>query len=782
MTAFCLRHRTLVLALWGLLLAASLAALARRLLSNDAIVDNSVGVWFMKDDPELKLYDSFNNDFGKTEWSLLLLETDDVFAPAFLRDLADMTARIETVEHVTKVVSIANVRDSTLGPDGLLSYQRLYPLRDTRGLVSAAEAGELARRLHANPIFERSLLSAKDPHSTVILFENHNFINDPHPYRIALIDSIKTIVAAYPTVHAYHLAGTSVINAELNRSSQHDVVVFYLLVSGLIVLVGFWSLRNWRDLLAMMVVVTGAALPPMALLGVLSIPYNMVTVMLPPILITLSVCDVVHVINAFHHERRGLSPARAAVTAVAKIWTPCAWTSVVTGVGFLSLATSSVAPIRQMGIFSALGIGLAWLMTMTGVPCLLASLWSLVLPVDAGKSDGSKPVGLYARRLLPLQRGPWRWVWLGCTAVSLLALTGLRKIEVDTNYTKFFGPNMYVSGSYPAIAKAGYGENPIALVIRFPAGTSYATAGTMLHLLDFEAAVRADPAVVKVMTFTDLLRRTDAVFNEHPQQGDDLRSYGSAKLEQLYLLAELAGNDDLRDYITSDKRTIQVVAMARSMSSKDLEQFKQRVYAAGQAFLPKSLDLKVTGTTVQWASMDKEISHTQLDSLYILTGVFLILLPIIFRSWALGAIGVLVNTLPMAITLGLMGLLDIKINIATALIGGVAIGATVDSTIFFINRVRLGLQENLTWPEAVDQAVVIVGDGIMMTSIILAGGFFCLATSRFAPTANFGSLVSTSIIIALFMDIMVNPIILKLLPFKRKRAVVTGLETSRSAS
>jgi predicted RND superfamily exporter protein len=773
-----------VLALWGLLLLASLVVLGRRLTSDDAIIDNSVGVWFMKDDPELKLYESFNDDFGKKEWTLLLLQADDVFDPRFLRDLAALTARIEKVEHVTKVVSITNVRDSGLGPDGMLEYRRLYPARDAGALVSSAEAQELARRLHANAIFERSLLSAKDPRSTVVMFENHNFINDPHPYRIALIDSIKKIAGDYPSVRAYHLAGTSVINAELNRSSLHDVVVFYVLVTALILLVGFLSLRNWRDLSTAMVVVTSAALPPMALLGLLHIPYNMVTVMLPPILITLSVCDVVHVINGFHHERRGRGPTEAAATAVAKIWAPCAWTSLVTAVGILSLATSSVAPIRQMGLFAALGIALAWLMTMTGVPCLLATLWPRALPADAATRDGSKPVGLYARRLLPLQRGPWRWVWLGGAALSLLALSGLSKIEVDTNYTKFFGADTYVSRSYPAIARAGYGENPIALVLRFPAGTSYATAGTMPRLLDFEAAVRADPAVVKVMTFTDLLRRTDAVFNDHPQQDGDLRGYSSDKLEQLYLLAELAGNDDLRDFVTPDKRTIQVVAMARSMSSKDLEQFKRRVYAAGHATLPATVDLKVTGTTVQWASMDKEISHTQLDSLSILTGVFLILLPIIFRSWALGAIGVFINTLPMALTLGLMGLFDIKINLATALIGGVAVGATVDSTIFFINRVRLGLREGLAWPDAVDAAVLIVGDGILMTSIILAGGFLCLATSSFAPTANFGSLVSTSIVISLFMDIMVNPILLKLLPFKRTRVAVAELEIqpTRSAS
>jgi predicted RND superfamily exporter protein len=780
---FCLRHKRLVLALWSVVLLGALAGLARRLASKDAIIDNSVGVWFMKDDPELKLYDAFNDDFGRKEWGLVLVETDAVFEPAFLRDLAEITGRIEKIEHVTKVVSITNVRDSALTADGLIDYRRLYPTRDPRALVTAEQARELERRLHANPIFERSVLSRQAPRSTVILFENHNFITDPRPYRVALVDSIKGVMAEYPRVRAFHLAGTSVINAELNRSSQHDVLVFYVLVTALICVVGYLSLRNWRDLSVVLAVVTAGALPPMALLGLLEIPYNMVTVMLPPILITLSVCDVVHVINGFHHERQSQEPTAAALAAVGKIWVPCAWTSVVTAVGFLSLTTSTVAPIRQMGLFSVAGIGLAWLVTMTGVPVLLVTLWPRPVPA-AGARDGSKPVGLYARRLLALQRGRWRWVWLGVGAASLVALAGLRRLEVDTNYTKFFGRDMYVTRSYPAIRAAGYGENPIALVLRFAPGESYASPGVLPRLLDFEAAVRADGGVAKVMTFTDLLRRTDDVFNGEVKDRPPLRTYARAKLEQLFLLAELSGNEDLRDFVTEDKRTIQIVAMAHSMSSKDLELFKQRVYEAGRATLPASIDLKVTGTTVQWANMDKEISHTQMDSLYILSGVFLVLLPIIFRSVVLGAIGVLINGLPMAITLGLMGLLDIKINIATALIGGVAIGATVDSTIFFINRVRLELEGGLAWKEAVDRAVVVVGDGIMMTSLILAGGFFCLATSHFTPTADFGSLVSISIVISLFMDIVINPIVLRLLPIKSARgaALGLGLESKESVS
>jgi predicted RND superfamily exporter protein len=761
-TGFALRYKWQVAAAWVTLLVAALAVLGARMLSRAPIVDNSVGIWFMKDDPDLKVYEDFNQQFGQKEWTILLLQAESVFDGNFLRDLARITERLERIEHVTKVISLTNVRDSEATSDGALDYRRLYPAETADGPLTPSQIEEFRSRLYANPVFENSILRRRDPGSTVLLIQNDNFINAPEPYRIEMVDAVRKVLDEYPRVRGYSLAGTSVVNAELNRASQHDGIRFYLLVTFFIVVATYAALRTWRDLVVVLTVVTAGALPPMAALAALGIPYNMVTIMLPTILITLSVCDVVHVINAFHFERRRLAPSPAIIKAIAGIWTPCMWTTVVTVVGFLSLAFSTVFPIWQLGVFAALGLGLAWLMTMTGVPILLVAMWPRGRTGDAEGADGAKPVGLYSRRLLPFQLGIWRWVWLVVGGVMVLSAYGIANLEVDTDYTKFFGKDMYVSRAYPRLAQAGYGQSPVALMLRFPAETTYAAGDRFARLVRFEALVRKDPAVLKLLTLTDLLERADLAFNGAEGAAGRLAAYDANQLGQLHLMAEIGGNDDLRNFVTDDKRTVQAVAMTPYMSSKELEALKERLYAAGRATLSQDVTLNVTGTTVQWANMDKEISHTQMSSLYIIGAVFLVLLPIIFRSWTLGVIGVIVNSLPMVITFGLMGLLHIKINLATALIGGVAIGATVDSTIFFINRVRLAVEAGMSEVDAVDHAVVTVGDGIIMTSVIVAGGFSCLATSSFLPTAHFGALVTLSIVVALFMDILVNPIVLRL--------------------
>jgi hypothetical protein len=113
-------------------------------------------------------------------------------------------------------------------------------------------------------------------------------------------------------------------------------------------------------------------------------------------------------------------------------------------------------------------------------------------------------------------------------------------------------------------------------------------------------------------------------------------------------------------------------------------------------------------------------------------------------------------------TFGLMGLLDIRLNMATALIGGVSIGSTVDSTLFFLNRFQMERGAGRSWNDAIEAAVRGVGDGILITTGILAGGFLCMTVSSFRPTADFGIFTCFTILTGAFLDIIIDPILLGL--------------------
>lgn len=756
----CLRHKRSLLAVWIGVTVFSFLAIGWHLRGNHPLIDNSVGIWFMDDDPELRAYDKFQTEFGEKEWTVLLLHTRSIYDAGFLRDLAAITDRLAHVEHVAKVLSLTNVRDSRSDGDGVVEYTRLYPATDAAALT-ATELEEFKARVRANPILVNSLYRQSDDTTTVVLFKNDNLIHEGSPYRIRLVDAVNQILGQYPSITHHSMAGSTVINAELNRASQRDVIVFYVLVSLFIGAGGYLLLRNVKDLFVLLVVVTTSAIVPMGVIALFAIPYNMVTVMLPPFLITLSVCDVIHVINWFHYERMFRPAAEAVIVAVGKIWTACLSTSAITIVGLLSLVASTVHPISQLGAFAALGIFAAWLVTMTIAPILLAMIWNGGARSAGAASRSAKGFGTYGHRLLPFVSGRYRLLWLGVAAAMLYTVAGLSRVEVDTDYTKFFGRGTSVTQSYSDIQQAGFGQNPVSIVLRYPASTTFATGDHFRRLIEFEKAVGDNPVVVKLLSLSQIVGRIDMAFNGDHDAGR-VAGYSEPQLSQLLLLGELSGNDDVDDFLVGDKRTLQVMALTPYMSSRQLAEFKQQIRDAASRTLPHDVSVDITGTAVLWANMDEQISHTEVSSIWIITSVFLVVMPLMFRSFKLGTVGFIINALPLVIVFGLMGLLDVKINMATALIGGVAIGATADSTLFFINAVRRGFSAGMSWQDAVDHAVATVGDGIVMTSLVLAGGFACLATSSFLPTAQFGALVTAAVLLSLFLDIIINPIVLGL--------------------
>jgi predicted RND superfamily exporter protein len=714
------------------------------------VIDNSVGVWFLRDDPNLAEYERNNTAFGSREWSILLLNTASVANPGFLRDLAQLTTELEAVPHVRRVLSLASVRVLVPAPG---RGPTLVPLLDS---AAPDPAAALRAGLAGFPSMERLLLPQGWGTHTALLVESDNFLHDLDPYRLELVDAVHRLATAHPSVRSHAFAGTTVINAELNRSARRDAFRFYGLVTAMVMLFGWLALRDLRDLSIVSAVLAAAVLGPMGGIALFAIPFNMVTILLPLILVSLSVCDVIHVINAFHGERRERNADDAARTAVSRLWTPCLWTSIVTVAGMLSLALSSVAPIRQMGLATSGGLVLAWACTMTLVPALLALFWRR----HPRSADSGWEPGKYGARLLPLLAGRWRWAWLVLAAILVLPIAGLNRLRIDTDYTRFFSPGAPVSKAYAELQSVGLAQSVVEIVVTAPASGGLLDQGPYRRgMSELEVRAAQLPRVRNTLSEGQLLQGADEAING-PASFPRWLAYPDRAVAQLRAAARSAGLSELDDYSTPDGRRRRILLLTDYLSSSELHALRDSVAAIADEVLPPDARASLQGTTVLWANMDGEIGRTQVRSILMLAAVFVLLLPILFGSVRLGLLGIVINGLPLAMTFGLMGLLGSRLNMATALIGGVAIGSTVDSTLFFINRFQAELALGRTWAGAIEAAVRGVGDGILITTGILAGGFLCMTVSSFRPTADFGIFTCFTILTGAFLDIVIDPILL----------------------
>lgn len=757
MVEIALKYKNLTLIAWCCLVLGFSAAIIHQIAVKNSAIDNSVAVWFMQDDSELIRYERYNDNYGREEWTLLMVEAADaIYDPRFLADLSQIVDRIERVRHVKKVNAIVNIRDNEIRGDGMLNYYQIYPAERPGQPITPEQVSVFRQALQHNPIFNNNLYRKGDDRHTVILIKNDNLIHNIEPYRITMVDEIRAIAGSYDSVKSYALAGTTVVNAELNRASLRDVYVFYTLISICLVLFGMVVLRHWKDLIILLGVVVGTILPTMGLIALCQLPYNMVTVTLPTIIIALAVADALHMIHDFHREHRFHPAVEALKRTMRNIWKPAFWTSFTTVMGFLSLATSSVSPIFQLGIFASFGIMLAWVNTIFLVPQFLVRLWRRPKLDTKNASEKGDWAGSIHRIT-----GKRKKVFLLSLALLVIPCIGILQIDVDTNYTEFFSQAAEITSAYQSIDAAGFGQNPITISVDFPDDRSYGHKDIFVRLLRFEEGVRQYPEVIKVLCLSDLLKEVDRSFNGEDPSGNRFKGYSQDQISQLKLLAEISGNDDINDFLPNTDGGLQIIALTPYMSSKELEHFREYIQELSRECFLGKVDIAVTGTTVLWANMDRQIARTQLLSIVAMSLTLMVLLPVIFGSLRVGLLGVLINILPLGFVLGIMGLLDISINMATAVIGGISIGVVVDDTIHIMMRAGQLYRQGLDWEEAVDTAVATVGTSVLMTSVILITGFISMSTSFFLPTSQLGIFISVSVGIALYIDLFIMPIIVK---------------------
>jgi len=749
-----LKHRYKIIALWLSVLLLAAVVILMRLFTATTIVDNSVGVWFDLKDPEISEYERYNNSFGRKEWTILVLKTQSIYDVAFLDELDQITQKIAQLDHVQKVTSITNVRDNWTNVEDELDYRRLYPDKNDDEVL---DLEKFKQQLAANPIFDKNLINREDDTFTAVVIQNDNFLNDPSPYRTELVNGIENIVKHYPAIQDWGLAGTTVVNAELNKASQRDVIVFYLLVSLLLTIICWLILRSIKDLLVVFSVVVSSVLIAMATLALLEIPYNMATVMLPPLLIALPVAGVLHLITDFHmsHETRS---ARDTIVNIFKVlWVPSWWAALTTIAGLASFGLSDIAPFYQFGLLGALGVLTALLVNLTIVPILLYIFW------DSEKKDLSKhsafSISLQTREKL---QQPWLSLFI-VLALSVL-MAGLKDVEVDTDYSRFFDKNTRISHSYDLLKEAGMGQNPIILHLTYPTDKNYIEPVNFGATLDFEQALLSLPEVIKVLSISDLVDQLDKAYSGQHQKTADksrLKGYNRKQLAQLFLLGEISGNDDIDDLALKSHDEIQLVVMTAYLSSKELHTLRQEIALLKKKYLSGNITLNVTGTTVLWANMDTQIITTQFYTLLLVIIFLIVLLPLLFKSVFLGIFGVIINVVPLAATIGLMAWLGIKINIATVIIGAITIGIVVDDTIHMLYRIQKYREQGLSLRDAIDKALTTIGTSIYRTTIILFVAFLSMASSDFLPTAHFGIFVSFSVVLALLLDLIVAPTALK---------------------
>jgi predicted RND superfamily exporter protein len=226
-----------------------------------------------------------------------------------------------------------------------------------------------------------------------------------------------------------------------------------------------------------------------------------------------------------------------------------------------------------------------------------------------------------------------------------------------------------------------------------------------------------------------------------------------------YLL--LYEGDEIDNFIDSQRQWTRISARITEHNSsvvaghiENLDKYLEELTGGTQ------FEARITGKTLIANKLISFIVNSQVQSLSLAFVLVFIVMFSIFKSWKLGLISIIPNILPILLNFAIMGIFDIPLNSATAIIAAVAIGIAVDDTIHFICQYQMQRTNGETVVGAIQDSIVEKGVPILVTSLIMTGGFGILLFGSFVPTIQFGLLSALIMLFAVISDLVVLPALL----------------------
>ena len=743
---FCLTYRKTVL-----FIIAAITVLAASQLPK-ARFDNALEIWFLDDDPTLLGHQKLLDTYGSDELIMIGLEAPDVFAPDVLAVIDRVTRGVKNAPHVEKVFSLTDI-ESITGDDGMLEVGKLIEMP-----VDPAELPAIRERALANTLYLGNIVSADGTFACIVARLPHR--TDDFQYKLEAITAIREIMAAEQGTRFY-FAGGPVLDEQFFVLSEADSRLTMSLMIGLLAVILWLLLRSIRGVIIPLVTVVIAVVWAVGWMVLAGAPVNIITTMLPPLLLAVGIADSMHVLVDYQNRcRDGQDKMDALHHVYRELTMPCFLTSLTTCVGMLSLLVSKLQGIREFGIFGALGVFGAFLLSVTFVPVVL----SYLPPPKPVAEDKESRWGLSARTLrglhaFTMRRGP---AIIGVSvAVLAVSIAGATRVESESAFMEYFRKDEPIRVETQYMEDALSGTMTMEVMFNTGRDDGVKDPAFLQYLAGFQAFLTAQPEVGSAQAVTDYFKDLRRAFFDNDQRQYRLPETAEEAAQYLLLYEMDAPDGDIQEFVTMDYREARVSARLTITTSRAASDVVKRAEAYLAQHEPPGVTHEIAGLAFMYMNMEDYIRLSLIRSFSLAIVLIFVVFCLQMRSVLLGAIAMIPNIAPIIVCLGIMGFSGILLDSMTAMVASVAIGLAVDDSIHFVSRVRRRLDEGHDMRIALRSATVEVGRALVYTSVTLCGGFSIMMVAHFMGMVYFGMLCSITIVIALTADLLLLPVVLR---------------------
>jgi predicted RND superfamily exporter protein len=751
------RHPLFVVGVHGLVtLALGVYALQIR-------IESSIESVLPAGDPEVSYYEKIRATFGSDDVGVVGVRADDLFAAATLEAIARLTDAISRVPGVERVLSITNAVDpaaDVFEPPPLLPH--IPPTPD--------EVATLKQKLTSTPLYGKNLVADDFKGAAInVFFKN---LTDAEYVDLDVDGKIRALLAREKGSERLFYTGAGHLKQSAVDMMRRDLFRFTPIALVLVLLVlwlSFWSVRG------VVLPIISVLLALVWTLGVMVLAGKAITLgtfVLPPLLIVIGNSYAIHVMARYYEQvDAGAPPADLVVRAFRRVCLPLLISALTVAIGFGSLMVNRITAIWDLGLFAVVGVIFLTVTSLGFIPAALQLMRSEGRTERTGKVSPRLSRSLTA--VAHWAYGSRRVILWGAVIVAVLALSGTRRIHVDSDFLYYFDPDSEVRIANETINQQIVGSNPFYLVIEGAAPGTIKRWEVLKLIKDLQGFLQTLPGVTSSISIVDYLELLESGLNKTGEKDVLVDEQGHIVAPQavktfwedparLNPVLDLMSTSPatFKAIVTQDFRAANVLVRTKLTGSRAIEDTLARIRAYTAEHFPADLPVHPTGSLVLLTGTTSDIVTGQIESLSLALGVIFVVMSLMFLSVKVGALAILPNVLPIVIFFGVMGWLGILLNLGTSLIAAIALGIAVDSTIHYMARLNLELQGETDQAAAMARTLRAVGVPITYATVALFFGFLTFAFSSFVPIQNFGILTGATLLTSLGTNVVLLPALL----------------------
>jgi len=707
--------------------------------------------FFPEENEDLRFYQAYRQSFeNDNDFILIAVKSKKgLLDPDFLKDVESFSNSLRALPHIRELISPLDLKKLSIRPGSIVPMQRAY-LSPERSSYSKKDS--LLLTDPNEPI--SSFLSFED-NSLVLILKNIQMISKKKSDELAI--RMNQLRENHPFSEVY------MIGKILGQKSYIDILkrefLTFMIISIIIVIILLWM--SYRSLWGIAIPLMTVLLAIIGSLGIMQLSgtyLNMMTTLLPVIMLVVGMSDVVHLISKYVEElKKGNSKIPALKFMVKRVGMATLLTSLTTALGFITLIGVKMKPVQSFGVFTAVGVVLAFILAIA----FITSIFVLV-PVPkisyqrTYKIEWEEKLASLFNFLLK-HRIKVISIYL---LISVLALFGASRVKFDYFLMQDLGKDhpLMVEGRY--FEQFG-GIRPFEMAILPKNELKITDHEVMLEMEKIVAYLSSDMKVEQIVSpvypiqyFNKTLRGDKKEYFKIP----------ASKKRYEYLLDNVMGSDlakDLTELMDEERNIARIFGRMVDPGSMAMLERQAKLEEFFEANIDENLiQYQLTGTPVIIDKGGRQISRTIILGLLTAFALIALSMGILFRSVKMAFLSLVPNVFPILLTAGFIGFANIDLNMTTAIVFTIAFGIAVDDTIHFLSRYHQELKAGRSNFLAVRRTFISTGKAIVLTTIILLGGFVSLLFSDFQSTFYIGLFVSMTLIFALITDLSLLPLLL----------------------